>query len=126
MIELKTLTLWAPADSVHTTPAEDHEATPLSDVSRSPEIHTYAASVTFTVTDVDSGEEKEHNFALERDINFVTAHPCVPSQHVKIMKSPSSPTIQQVDLSGNGGSGKTASIVGKHIISCFFVPPPQE
>ncbi|KAK4154851.1 hypothetical protein C8A00DRAFT_14054 [Chaetomidium leptoderma] len=114
-IELKTLNLWAPVDSVHTTPTEDLGLTPMSDgsrLSRPPPIHTYAAAVTFTVTDSESGGEREHTYALANDINFVTAHPCVPSQHVKIMKSPSSPTIQQVDLSGYGASGKTASVVG--------------
>jgi hypothetical protein len=88
----------------------------MSDDSRltaPPQIQTYAAALTFRVTDIDSGEEKEHTYALSKEVNFVTAHPCVPSQHVKIMKSPSSPTIRQVDLSGNSAAGKTASVVGK-------------
>jgi hypothetical protein len=117
-IELKALSLLAPVDSVHTTPSEEYEATPASDasrLSRPPQIHTYAAAVTFTVADVDSEEAKEYTYALAKDINFVTAHPCVPSQHVKIMKSPSSPTIQQVDLSGSGISGRAASVVGKQL-----------
>ncbi|KAK3393098.1 hypothetical protein B0H63DRAFT_530741 [Podospora didyma] len=111
-IELDALSLFAPVDSVHTTPLEDHGVTPLSEVSRAPEIHTYPAAMTFTVTNMESGDEKEHTYSLAKDINFVTAHPCVPSQHVKILKSPSSPTIQQVDLSGNCTSGKTASVIG--------------
>ncbi|KAK3330971.1 hypothetical protein B0H66DRAFT_465635 [Apodospora peruviana] len=112
-IELKTLALWAPVDSVHTTPTEEYGMTPLTETSQTPEIHTYPAAITFTVTQVDSAEEKEYTYALAKDINFVTAHPCVPSQHVKILKSPSSPTIQQVDLSGSVvTSGKAASMVG--------------
>ncbi|KAK4124993.1 hypothetical protein N657DRAFT_679785 [Parathielavia appendiculata] len=114
-ISLKTLNLLASADSVHTTPTDEYGVNPMSDISRAssfPRIHTYAAAVTFTVTNIDSGEEKEYTYALAKDINFVTAHPCVPSQHVRIMKSPSSPTIQQVDTSGNGVSGRAASITG--------------
>ncbi|KAK0717102.1 hypothetical protein B0T26DRAFT_280762 [Lasiosphaeria miniovina] len=111
-IDLRALNLWAPVDSVYTTPTEDLNATPFSEASRPPEIRTYTSSVSFTVTDMDSGAEEERTFALAKDINFVTAHPCVPSQHVKILKSPSSPTIQQVDLSGDSAAGKTASVIG--------------
>ncbi|SPQ19639.1 fd881106-be12-482f-a766-05a7941ab296 [Thermothielavioides terrestris] len=111
-IELKTLSLMASVDSVHISPTEDYGATSVSDASRPSPIHTYAAAVTFTVTDVESGEAKDYTYKLAKDIIFVTAHPCVPSQHVKIMKSPSSPTIRQVDLSGNNVAGKTASVVG--------------
>jgi putative hemolysin len=105
----------APVDSVQTTTTEGDEPTPASDVSglsRPPQIRRYAAAITFAVTDLDLEETREYTYALAKDINFVTAHPCVPSQHVKIMKSPSSPTIQQVDLSGIGGIGKMASVVG--------------
>jgi hypothetical protein len=89
----------------------------MSDASRPSQdtkIHSYTASVTFTVTNIDLEEGREYTYSLAKDINFVTAHPCVPSQHVKIMKSPSSPTIQQVDLSGNGVTGRAASTVGKN------------
>jgi hypothetical protein len=74
------------------------------------------------VTDLDLEETREYTYSLAKDINFVTAHPCVPSQRVKIMKSPSSPTIQQVDLSGIGVIGKTASVVGKQIRPPFNLP----
>ncbi len=114
-IELKSLRLLAPVDSVHTTPTEDHAVPPTSDVSRPsepPQLHSYEAAITFSVTDVDTSAITEHTFTLAKDINFVTAHPCAPSQHVKIMKSPSSPTIQHVDLSGSSLNGRTASVVG--------------
>ncbi|KAK4457515.1 hypothetical protein QBC42DRAFT_278864 [Cladorrhinum samala] len=119
-IELDALKLWAPVESVHTTPTEEYGATPLTERSQAvPEIRSYAGAVSFTVTDIETGEEKEYTFNLAKDINFVTAHPCVPSQHVKIMKSPSSPTIQQLDVTGNGACGKTASIVG-HPLHKYF------
>lgn len=119
-IDLKALNLYAPVDSVHTTPTEE-AATPFSEVSQAtttiaPEIHTYPATLDFTVTSEDhlgNTKEEELTFTLAKDVYFVTAHPCVPSQHVKIMKSATSPTIQQVDLSGHGGSGKTASVIGE-------------
>jgi len=112
-IELESLNMLPQAESAHSTPTEQHSNTPLSEDSRPPEIRTYSASVTFSVTQVDTGDEKQYSYSLANDINFATAHPCVPSQHVKILKSPSSPTIQHVDLSGNGAAGKTASVVGK-------------
>lgn len=115
LIELDALKLWAPVDSAHTTPAEDNAATPFSELSRPAQIHTYPAEVSFTVTDLDTYQTKQHTFSLTKDVNFVTAHPCVPSSHVKILRSPSSPTIQQVDLSGRGAAGKAVSVVGMSI-----------
>lgn len=125
-IDLKDLCLFAPVDSVHTTPTEE-AATPFSDATTVPEINTYPAALSFSVVKEDqlgNTEEKEHIFILSKDVYFVTAHPCVPSSHVKIMKSATSPTIQQVDLSGHGhGSGKTASVIGKSSPSHHLSPP---
>jgi hypothetical protein len=112
-IDLKSLQLFAPVDSVHTTPTEEQDGTPFSEVSKPPEIHTYPAALSFSVAKTDqlgNTEEKEYTFVLSKDVYFVTAHPCVPSQHVKIMKSATSPTIQQVDLSGHGGG---TNIIGE-------------
>ncbi|KAL2180833.1 uncharacterized protein P884DRAFT_274713 [Thermothelomyces heterothallicus CBS 202.75] len=111
-IVLKALNLGAPVSPGHTTPAHGNETTPESDDSKVSSPSVFAASVTFAVTDLDSEEVHEYTYSLAKDINFVTAHPCVPSQHVRLMKSPCSPTIQQVDISGHGASGRTASVVG--------------
>ena len=113
-IEMTRLDLFATAESVPATPLTDltYDETPFSDMSRLPPIHNYTASASFIVSDMDSGDEHMHTFSLDNDIYFVTAHPCVPSQHVKIFKSPSSPTIQHVDISGGSGVGKTANLVG--------------
>ncbi|KAK4453565.1 hypothetical protein QBC34DRAFT_291729 [Podospora aff. communis PSN243] len=120
-IELKALSLFAPVESVQSTPTTDHGITPLSDISKAPSIRNCSAAVSFTVTQFDSDEEKEYTYSLAKDINFLTAHPCVPSQHVKILKSPSSPTIQHVDLSGNHGvAGKTASTVAGHPLHKYY------
>ena len=105
-IELKSLELLAPADSASSASGGSVVQTPftattLSDVSREPpEIKTCPAAITFTVAVNDEKQGKDYTYALAKDVNFVTAHPCVPSQHVKILKSPSSPTIQQIDVTG--------------------------
>lgn len=112
LIELDALKLQAPVDSNHTTPAEDNAATPFSELCRPAQIQTYPAEVSFNVMDMDTYETTQHTYSLAKDVNFVTSHPCVPSSHVKILRSPSSPTIQQVDLSGRGGAGKAVSVVG--------------
>lgn len=114
-IELKSLNLLSPVGSMTSTPSSGiNGVTPSSDTSRPQEILNYTASLAFMVALEDTGEEKEYVFTVAKDINFLTAHPCVPSQHVRILKSPSSPTIQHVDLSGNHGAlGKNASTVGK-------------
>ena len=114
-IELQALNLLAEADSALTTPAaESYNGTPFSQASRLLQIQNSTATLSFTVTNIQTGEEKDYRYLLSNDIYFVTAHPCVPSPHVKIFKSPSSPTIQQVDISGHGNAGKTASLVGKY------------
>ncbi|KAM7208857.1 hypothetical protein V8F20_000735 [Naviculisporaceae sp. PSN 640] len=114
-IEFRSLNLKPIESSIRTAASSIADGlTPTSDVSTPPlGIRTCPATVTFTVSDNDTGEENDYTYSLSKDINFVTAHPCVPSQHVKILKSPSSPTIQQVDLSGSTPTtAKCASIVG--------------
>ncbi|KAB5562990.1 hypothetical protein GE09DRAFT_960885 [Coniochaeta sp. 2T2.1] len=122
-IDLKALNLYVPVDSVHTTPTEETPApTPLSEAptttstTAAAEIKTYPAALDFKVGSEDAlgnVTEKEYTFVLAKDVYFVTAHPCVPSQHVRIMKSATSPTIQQINLSGSGpGTPGTPSTPG--------------
>ncbi|KAI1077038.1 hypothetical protein F5B20DRAFT_553894 [Whalleya microplaca] len=108
-IELRALNLFAPVDSVHTTPTIEQQLNPFSTASKDPEIHTYPASVAFTVSHDGISQDEDVNFALSNDVYFVTAHPCVPSSYVKYFKSPTSPTIQQVDVSGHDTNGKPSS-----------------
>ncbi|TDZ51700.1 hypothetical protein CTRI78_v007447 [Colletotrichum trifolii] len=120
-IELLSLNLFAPIDSVRTTPTEETVFTPLSDMTRASDIHTYPASVSFSVGSLGGGTQ-EHNFSLLNDIHFVTAHPCAPSSHVKVLRSPSSPTIQQIDVDGSGFGGKSSSpatVTGHPLHKCF-------
>ncbi|KAK1978665.1 hypothetical protein LZ30DRAFT_784010 [Colletotrichum cereale] len=120
-ISLLSLDLVAPVDSALSTPTEETVMTPFSDVTRAPELYTYPSSISFSVGPL-GGEAKEHTFALAKDIHFVTAHPCHPSSHVRVLRSPSSPTIQQIDVDGSGIGGhssKPATVTG-HPLHKFF------
>lgn len=124
-VELTSLDLSKPLDSVTTTPTLG-VASPVSDISVIPEIRTFTPSITFNVTTWEDDEDREYTFPVAKDVFFVTAHPCVPSNHVRILKSPSSPTIQQIDLTGRpasaqGRSGGHAKITCKPrmTLACF-------
>ncbi|ORY67361.1 uncharacterized protein BCR38DRAFT_337311 [Pseudomassariella vexata] len=115
-IEFQHLDLSTPLGSIHSTPTDEKES-PVTEDSLLSEIPTYPASMAFTMTHDGIEQEQELSFALSTDVYFVTAHPCVPSSHVKFLKSASSPTIQHIDLGGQDWSGKTSSsahITGKH------------
>ncbi|OTB05031.1 hypothetical protein M426DRAFT_73147 [Hypoxylon sp. CI-4A] len=109
-IELKSLNLYTPVDSVSTTPTAEKGFHPFSDSEeKDREIPTYPASTTFTISHDALDRDEYHNFALTNDVYFVTAHPCVASSYVKYFKSPTSPTIQQIDVGGHDLNGKPAS-----------------
>lgn len=104
-VELLALQLSSPAGSVPATPFSDIIATPAAECCKGPEMLSYPASVKFYVS-VDGKAEEELVYPLTFDINFVTAHPCAPSHRVRMLKSPSSPTIQKIDVSGSDMLGK--------------------
>ncbi|KAI1464602.1 uncharacterized protein F4812DRAFT_160670 [Daldinia caldariorum] len=110
-IELKSLNLNAPVDSVTTTPTTDRSFRPLSGLNQDAgaDIQTYPASVSFTMSHDGLERDEEHSFTLSNDVYFVTAHPCVASSYVKYFKSPTSPTIQQIDVGGHNFSEKSSS-----------------
>ncbi|KAI2615358.1 hypothetical protein GGR54DRAFT_297692 [Hypoxylon sp. NC1633] len=110
-MELKSLKLYTPMDSVSTIPTADRGFYPLSDSTKEKDagIHTYPASVTFSMSHDTLDRDEYYNFALSNDIYFVTAHPCVASSYVKYFKSPTSPTIQQIDVGGHDLNGKPSS-----------------
>lgn len=115
-VDFRSLNLIESVDSVQTTPTHE-AATPFSYESAIPEIKNYTPSVTFNVTTWEDEEDQEHTFHVIKDVYFVTCHPCVPSHHVRILKSPSSPTIQQIDLSGKPVPGNVRS-AGHTQITC--------
>jgi hypothetical protein len=124
-IELKNFALWAPldTDSTKATPTDENTpVTPFSDTStQTRDLLTYPATLNFTTSQDDISEVKEEKFVLSHDVYFVTAHPCVPSQHVKIMKSATSPTVQQVDLCPSTTPGAT----GKQPLSKYNRNTPR-
>lgn len=83
--------------------------TPFSDFSTVSEIHTYPATTSFTITHDSLEQGEDLDISLTKDVYFVTAHPCVPSSRVKLLKSPTSPTIQQVDVEGHDWNSKASS-----------------
>ena len=77
----------------------------MTESTAAPDLPSYPAKLDFTV-EVDGQPVKEYTFILAYDISFVTAHPCSPSRRVRFLKSASSPTIQQIDVSGSNSLGK--------------------
>ncbi|KAF3768721.1 hypothetical protein M406DRAFT_337094 [Cryphonectria parasitica EP155] len=120
-VELSSLNLTDPLDSVTTTPTLE-VVTPYSEPSTTPELRTFTPSITFNVTTWEDDEDREYTLPVAKDVNFVTAHPCVPSHHVRILKSPSSPTIQQIDLSGHPVAGHGRS--NGHPLHKFYTYTP--
>ncbi|KAF4991397.1 hypothetical protein FGRMN_7856 [Fusarium graminum] len=86
---------------------------------REPALVSSPASVNFAVS-IDGFTAENFSFSLAYDVSFVTAHPCSPSHRVRFVKSPSSPTIQQIDVSGSdtfGQGSKPAHRTGKYTSS---------
>lgn len=112
-INLSSLELLAPANNIQKTPFNQE----TSNGRKSPELFSYPANVHFAVS-VDGGLPEEFSFSLSYDISFVTAHPCAPSQRVRFLKSPTSPTIQQIDVFGSemlGMNARPAHRTGKKL-----------
>ncbi|KAH7409625.1 hypothetical protein BKA64DRAFT_742685 [Cadophora sp. MPI-SDFR-AT-0126] len=113
-VTFESLDLFTATDSGQETPTED-KSTPLSEVSLAPSIKTYSAMMRFTI--VASGEDKkEANVALNHDIHFVTAHPCIPSPHVDILKTAMSPALVP---SPSSRSGNQDAITGHPLHKAF-------
>lgn len=113
-VNLQSLELLAPANNIQKAPFNNLEAETPSG-RKSPELFSYPANLHFAVN-IDGGPPVEFSFSLSYDINFVTAHPCAPSQRVRFLKSPSSPTIQQIDVFGSemlGMNFRSAHRTGK-------------
>lgn len=99
-IGLKTLNLAPPTMSLQPTPASEM-ASPFSfETSATRELLTYPASVSFIIAHDGIEEETEADIPLMNDVNFVTAHPCTPPSKVKLYRSPTSPTVQGVEVRG--------------------------
>ncbi|CAK7270272.1 hypothetical protein SEPCBS119000_004004 [Sporothrix epigloea] len=119
-IELQSLQLYSPQDANQPEratgdgsiePAERDSvdgADDLGGANNGRRAEPRVAETTFVVTR-DGAALQTVKYDLSYDIYFVTAHPCVPSTRVKVVRSASSPTIQQVDVAGGNGSGNAAA-----------------
>jgi hypothetical protein len=109
-ITFESLDLFSTAESVHSGSLD--EPSPLSEAdSDTANIQTYSAMMRFT--SVAEGEErKEVNVSLMHDVYFVTAHPCIPSQHADILKTATSPSFRAQSLS-SVSSGSLPKLSGK-------------
>lgn len=108
-VELKHFKLLRSVDTVHPSPLSEFTATPMTESSKAPDLPSYPAKLVFAVS-IDGGRDEEIPITLDYDISFVTAHPCSPSQRVRFVKSPGSPTIQQIDISGSKGLQASRSV----------------
>ncbi|KAI0097954.1 hypothetical protein GGR51DRAFT_552752 [Nemania sp. FL0031] len=107
-IELRSLDLDTLLSSVNTTPSIDR-LEPFYEPNTAPNIRNYTASVAFSMSHDATDEDIDLTFPLTNDVYFVTAHPCAASSYVKYLKSPSSPTIHQIDVGGQDFNGKPSS-----------------
>ncbi|KAF4345968.1 hypothetical protein FBEOM_110 [Fusarium beomiforme] len=103
-VTLRSLELLSPANSIQSTPFTKLTSSTNAN-NKEPELLSFPANVNFAVS-IDGFAAENFSFSLSYDINFVTAHPCSPSHRVRFIKSPSSPTIQQIDVSGSDTFGQ--------------------
>ncbi|OBT81562.1 hypothetical protein VE02_09550 [Pseudogymnoascus sp. 03VT05] len=83
-VNLESLDLFTGLDSAESSPLE--EDGPGIEAAEKPKVRTYSAMLQFTVKPSDE-PTKSMNFALTYDVQFVTAHPCVPSLHTRLIQS---------------------------------------
>jgi hypothetical protein len=90
-VTLESLQLSPAVDSIIDA-ATDGKSTPMSEAISS--IKNYSAKMTFIVISLDNGIKKL-SFDISYDIQFVTAHPCIPSHYTSLLDSPTSPLYQE-------------------------------
>ncbi|QUC20083.1 uncharacterized protein UV8b_04324 [Ustilaginoidea virens] len=119
--ELLSLDLTSPAELVPATPLSEMVPTPtVEHCTKCPELVSYPACLKFFVS-VGGGKEEEFVFPLMYDVNFVTAHPCAPSQRVRVVKSPASPTALQMKSFGDvAGGGSRCRFRTGHPLHTFY------
>ncbi|KAI0434856.1 hypothetical protein F5Y09DRAFT_295048 [Xylaria sp. FL1042] len=107
-VELKSLNFRAPVSSINSDPSTERLSS-FSGSDKSSKPDSYTASLTFSMSHDAIDQDVDYNISLTSDVYFVTAHPCAASSYVKYLKSPSSPTIQQIDVAGHDFNGKPSS-----------------
>jgi hypothetical protein len=88
-VKLESLELTATSDPPGRTPTPAYNDEEDLEVRK---VTNCSAAMKFIVV---SGEHNvELTLNLRYDVHFVTAHPCVPSQHTALLKSPTSPSFR--------------------------------
>jgi hypothetical protein len=85
--------------------------------STAPSMLSFPAAISFAVTEGEQKQPSEVTLTLAKDAYFATAHPCVASTHVKIFQAPSSPTIREIDTSGQAAAAAGSSSVSNKAAS---------
>jgi hypothetical protein len=88
-VKLESLELAAASDSTGKAPIPGSNDTEDFEIRK---IRNCSATMKFAVT--SGGYSRVLIFNLRYDVYFVTAHPCVPSHHIAILKSPTSPSLR--------------------------------
>ncbi|KFG77494.1 hypothetical protein MANI_122627 [Metarhizium anisopliae] len=79
-VELLSLVLTSSPEPVAATPLSEMVPTPtVEHCTKCPELISYPAGCKFFVS-IGGSKEEEYQYPLTYDVNFVTAHPCAPSQ----------------------------------------------
>ncbi|KAI1188178.1 hypothetical protein F5B17DRAFT_396723 [Nemania serpens] len=107
-IDFKSLDVHISSSSNSTTPSIEG-LEPFYAPNTASSSRVYAASVAFSMSHDATDQDIDLNISLRNEVYFVTAHPCAASSHVKYLKSPSSPTIHQIDVGGRDFNGKPSS-----------------
>lgn len=117
-VTLDSLDLFTALDSAESSPV--NEDGPGAETIDHPKIRTYSAMLQFTVKPSDE-PTKSMNFALTYDVQFVTAHPCVPSLHTRLVQSSTSPGSPAAQLD-NTSSGPHTLFTGKPTVPSLTPP----
>ncbi|KAM3534654.1 hypothetical protein MY4038_002066 [Beauveria bassiana] len=120
-VDFASLELSPSALSLHPTPLPEIMATPRHESAPAPDLFSRPASLVFRVG-IDGIPDRQHIISLLYDVNFVNAHPCSPPRGVRFVKSPSSPTIREIDVSGEASLGNASRALHRmgHPLHKFF------
>jgi hypothetical protein len=104
VVKLQSLDLISATDSAESTPSQN--PTPATGTTAA-SINTYSAKANFSVDPSDM-EKREITFDLTYDVQFVTAHPCVPSKHSRLVSSKANLAPQSPEQQAS------AELIGPH------------
>lgn len=109
-VTFESLDLFAADDSLEPTPSDDSVtlSTNRTETTDLPSIQKYSGMMRFSV-ELDGEDKKEIDVAISHDVQFVTAHPCIPPPPSDILKSPTSSSFQTLEISPAAATPTAAS-----------------